>query len=470
MCGIVYYHSVGSHGVWKPILKRFNAQKKRGTDGFGFVAFDMNSKKLGKYFLCETEKEVEDALNGLKEVSGRNNGILFHHRFPTSTPNLAECAHPILVSHAELEHDYYVVHNGIIRNDDKLKEEHNAIGYEYTTEIQEIEGYLTRKSAYQKAVKTQFNDSEALAIELARFIEKKADKMEAQGTIAFIALQATKGEKAEIKKLFFGRNYQNPLYKEVHGDSFCLKSEGSQADAVTAHRLFCYDYETGQTTDEPLDIGVNYVSSYNHVGRSFKEDSKDLLDDIGWNYGRRSIDHNERKANDESIKQINDAIERTKQTHKDKEKEKTEGRKVPVIHMEGDVMELREAEEEIESETSRTFNSYFSEPSSLDYVISDLRAEGNSLEDMEDLTLDEIYDLESIIEVEKAHGHTSNVEKLQERLDFANARLTILDNMRKIENGQLDLLAMQEEDDTLDAQMADAQEDHRGMGFRTHLI
>jgi len=43
--------------------------------------------------------------------------IIAHHRYPTSTKNLINQTHPIQVSNELLEHDYLVIHNGVITND-----------------------------------------------------------------------------------------------------------------------------------------------------------------------------------------------------------------------------------------------------------------------------------------------------------------------------------------------------------------
>lgn len=102
-------------------------QIQRGRQGFGYVAFD---NTLDSYVRKETQQEIESCL-----LQTDTKSIMFHHRFPTSTPNLEDCAHPIFVSHKELKHDYYLTHNGVISNCDGLKTIHNKLKYEYTTEV-----------------------------------------------------------------------------------------------------------------------------------------------------------------------------------------------------------------------------------------------------------------------------------------------------------------------------------------------
>lgn len=259
MCGIVYYHSKVAHSVGKPILKRYRGQKERGTRGFGVVSIDMDTLSLSSYTKKAEEEEIIKCMDELKALSSKSNAILFHHRQPTSTPNFEECAHPILVKNDELEHVYFVAHNGVLSNEDELKKIHNALGYTYTTEIKKETRWVTAETNYIEEEDTQFNDSEALAIELARYIEKKADKMEAKGSIAFIVIQCDKDLKA--KKLYFGRNYMNPLYLEHDKHSFCLKSVGAHKDSVDGHKLYSYDYATGLISEEKLDIGTNVMSN-----------------------------------------------------------------------------------------------------------------------------------------------------------------------------------------------------------------
>jgi predicted glutamine amidotransferase len=249
----------------KQIIKTYEKQKSRGQQGFGYVAF--------------TKGEIEDVSRNATEVgiykslkTLESEGVMFHHRIPTSTPNFKEGAHPIHVSNPRLKFDYYVIHNGVITNDDFLKEKHEKLGYVYTTEMLKQERWTTRDEEYvEDTAITKFNDSEALAIELAEGIESNATKIEAYGSIAFICIQADKDDGNNVIKIhniFYGRN-TNPLMIENNNNYLKLSSEGGRED-VKAHILFQLNLATGITTERPCDFGSNITAyEYAHKGEHF---------------------------------------------------------------------------------------------------------------------------------------------------------------------------------------------------------
>lgn len=244
MCGIVYAHDTGRDKVSKAVLKRFKKQSHRGTEGFGFVAF--HNGKLIKTMRAESEKEIEKAI---REHDASH--ILFHHRFPTSTVNVKESAHPIRVSNPRLQYTYHVVHNGIISNAESLKKKHEALGYVYTTTIEKVTQWLTRKTTYQDS-ESEFNDSEAMAIDFCETIEGLQVKMEAKGPIAMIAIQTDKA--GNVVNVFYGRNGGNPLGTEAHGTFFALRSEGGQN--IETHTLYSMNPVTHETTEKPFQVGL----------------------------------------------------------------------------------------------------------------------------------------------------------------------------------------------------------------------
>ena len=133
----------------------------------GFVAVQ-NGNVIG-YERTEYWNDMESQLLRFKDTA---NEILFHHRCPTSTPNISEMAHPILVDNPLLKSKYYLIHNGIISNEDEKKKEHNARGFIYTTEAVEQQVYQFaggNSVMYEK--ESCFNDSETLAVEFALWNE-----------------------------------------------------------------------------------------------------------------------------------------------------------------------------------------------------------------------------------------------------------------------------------------------------------
>lgn len=234
----------------KAVLKRFNKQRGRGVKGFGYAP--INNGRLAEVERFETEADMEKSLKSRKEPF-----ILFHHRQPTSTPNFKDMAHPIEVENKELgENKFIVVHNGVIRNEDELKKKHEKLGYQYTTHL--IERVVVETRSGKQETKTEsFNDSEAFAIELARYLTGKSDKIDCLGTIAFIAFEVDKKDK--LVRTHYGHNAGNPLKIEDNNALFFIKSEG-EGETVPVDTIFTIDESNGQLSSKKEDIGrVGYT-------------------------------------------------------------------------------------------------------------------------------------------------------------------------------------------------------------------
>ncbi len=251
MCGIVYVH--GDKPVAKRVIKKYTKQRNRGNEGFGFVTFSNGIIKNYKRYQNETE-----TLKALKSIEDTH--ILFHHRYPTSTENVVETAHPIKVSHPELLHDYYVVHNGVISNPGTLKTQHERLGYKYTTELKLQ--YIAANGTVYKG-DTQFNDTESLAIELARNIELGTPIM-ATGSAAFIVLQVKKNGK-KVHRLIYGTNGGNPLMvNRTDTRSISISSEGG-GEAVRPMIMYMLDISSNVLTSSLLDM-PGYINRATTVG------------------------------------------------------------------------------------------------------------------------------------------------------------------------------------------------------------
>lgn len=288
MCGIVYVSRKDGKRAGKMTFKRYKRQQARGTDGFGFVGFGKDKIDI----VTRTENE-----DGISKKLDKNNSdtILFHHRLPTSTPNLAEMAHPIKVENKKLKYIYYVVHNGIISNDDELKKKHNKMGFSYTTAMVRKLKIFTQKN---KTIEREdfFNDSESFAIDLALYLEGKQKNLKSEGSIAFIALKTTK--KGKPLNLYYGRNSGNPLRIESDKTFFCLRSEGS-GYLIMPDVLYNYNYKTEETDQLSVDIGdysFSYSSGYYPSGYGesgcrlgFKTDQSHTYN----NYDQDIIQHND---------------------------------------------------------------------------------------------------------------------------------------------------------------------------------
>lgn len=269
----------GTSAVKKRLIERYHAQKNRGSEGFGYIAFTDNT--IRQYKRYQNEK---DTLAALKRTDDTH--VLFHHRYPTSTENVAETAHPIKVSHSELEYDYYVTHNGVISNPDTLKAKHEKLGYKYSTALT-IQYKTVDGTIYNAG--TQFNDTEALAIELARNIELGTPIM-ACGSAAFIVLKVKKNSK-KVVALIYGTNGGNPLTIDRSKGGLCIASEGGTVQ-VTPMVMYTYDMHSHVTSSTVLDMAAYVVKTqgigygYNY-GYSYQRDitSEDFTaddDDTEW--------------------------------------------------------------------------------------------------------------------------------------------------------------------------------------------
>jgi glucosamine 6-phosphate synthetase-like amidotransferase/phosphosugar isomerase protein len=265
MCGLMYVKSLDGIPAAKRLLKRYEEQKARGTEGFGYITLEKGKIEGYKRFMDEKSTE-----NSLKNELATE--ILFHHRYPTSTINIPEAAHPILVKSPRLKNQYYVAHNGVIRNADELKSKHELQGWKYRTEIASRTEYKVGGKKYLDPIEKTFNDSESFAIELANFLAGKSDKIEALGSIAFICIEARKD--GTPLWLHYGRG-NNPLVMETTNQLVAIKSEG-KGEFIEGNRINSFSYLTGENTSQQVDLGlwkpVNPVhpllpSSYNSSGQ-----------------------------------------------------------------------------------------------------------------------------------------------------------------------------------------------------------
>ncbi len=241
MCGIIHIKRQTGVCANKSVIKRYQKQKSRGTEGFGFIEM-----KNGVVIGGKRAEEEKDILKALEESDADE--ILFHHRTPTSTPNFIESTHPIEVKNKSLKYDYYVVHNGIIYNDVEMRKKHIEEGFIYTTDINKI--WETSQNTYSSVI---FNDSEAVAIDFVKSIEK-GEFMSSRGSIAIIALQVNKKTK-KAKALFYAHNTGNPLRIELGKDLFGISSESGKE--LKTNILYKYDYDTEEITEEYKTIGIN---------------------------------------------------------------------------------------------------------------------------------------------------------------------------------------------------------------------
>lgn len=267
MCGLIATFSKKGKKVCKSVMKKYKAQESRGTNGFGYVAVYKNKINVGR---STDEKGIRDQI--MKETSGM---IMFHHRKPTSTPNVIEATHPIFVSNEELDHDYFVVHNGVLSNETELKKVHEGLGYVYNTiiETETMTHYVSKHTGnkyFNSIAKVEkFNDSESLAIEVARMLDGMTRKIDAIGTIAFIAYKVSK-EDGSIVSMHYGHNSGNPLTLIDNKDYFCLASVGgTDVPEDILYSLSLSGKTMGDLTEVAMPIG--YTNSWKRDGFRYND-------------------------------------------------------------------------------------------------------------------------------------------------------------------------------------------------------
>jgi len=248
MCGIIAVLQKDKNPT-RAIQKRYHMQKDRGNDGFGYVAIKDNK-------VVSIQRSEKDIFKKMEKEDA--NFIIFHHRYPTSTPNLKEMAHPIHIKSRTLKNEYLFLHNGIVSNDDELKEKHKKMRIPYSTEMKKKTEYKTKTNTYISQ-ENYYNDSEAFSIEVALFLEKKQNSIEAIGSSAFIAIQYTN---STVKNIFFGRNTGNPLKYQTQKDFFCISSESGNNSVLVDEMYKISKTDVHNIEHYPVDIGKMRTIGY----------------------------------------------------------------------------------------------------------------------------------------------------------------------------------------------------------------
>jgi len=112
MCGIIGACIINPSRIKGNIYRIYRNQQNRGKQGFGIAVRHLDGEIERVRTKYEHEIFGESIWNNIQE----NDIIIFHHRIPTSTPNLPECNHPL----SNPSNSIYLVHNGIINGYDEL--------------------------------------------------------------------------------------------------------------------------------------------------------------------------------------------------------------------------------------------------------------------------------------------------------------------------------------------------------------
>src|SRR4051812_8277768 len=127
MCGIVYYNDLRGNAVNNAVIERYRLQSGRGKSGFGFYIPQLDRM---------VHNPRENRIVRLLQREDKASEVLFHHRFPTSTMNVRSSCHPFSTkaNSDKFKHQYVLVHNGVLQNDDELKKAHEKLGIKYVSE------------------------------------------------------------------------------------------------------------------------------------------------------------------------------------------------------------------------------------------------------------------------------------------------------------------------------------------------
>ena len=250
MCGLIFVRRKNNKAAADIVAEAYQIQKSRGSEGFGYIALTDG--------VARVERDTTETGIMRKLRQERSSEIMFHHRRPTSTENYIFATHPIIVSNPMLQYDYMFIHNGVISDSDTARRRHENLGFEYNTYHEYYNTTEHNGKVYSGTKYYKFNDSEALAVELALFEEDHISEINVAGTIAFMGYQLEKGTNRVVKRMW-GHNTGNPLYKAIiqkkRGTYEIMKSDkiGVEVETGVYHWI---NYNTPEQVHHfTIDIG-----------------------------------------------------------------------------------------------------------------------------------------------------------------------------------------------------------------------
>lgn len=233
MCGLIAYMGdtqtkKANEEARAKVIDQYEEQHARGQRGFGVVSIEGGKVVIRR--ACEPVKFFFD----IRDAKG--SFFMVHHRLPTSTDNLLGQTHPIVVPMKDGKRKLLVMHNGVIGNAQTLFTKHTEeLGYAYST-------YLPNESSATYHYR-DFNDSEALAIELARFIDGEESQIGTIGSVAFLALEVSKDDEPLV--FHFGRNEGHELIVDERKGSGLLIASEAQGGEIAPFELNSRIYTDG---------------------------------------------------------------------------------------------------------------------------------------------------------------------------------------------------------------------------------
>lgn len=287
MCGIIgaFNFKDNKKNVNDFVINQYQDQISRGKEGFGAVFI----KKDGSYIV---KRATHDSKILLDLYLNKAKMIIFHHRYPTSSENKLSQTHPMVISNGSLKHNYMVIHNGVIHNDDEMREEHEKLGFTYKTP-------RLKKNYYNETY--EYNDSEVVAIEIARFIEGQTDIIKSRGSFALIIAQIDK-KTDKITNILFTR-HNNPLNLSKTKDKMRLSSEGEGSE-IKEDVLYSCSIKSFKLSKKPLKVDSYQITKTYSCHHSSDDDKFD--EDKAGNFIGSEDDDKEKNKNEKDDIGFND--------------------------------------------------------------------------------------------------------------------------------------------------------------------
>jgi len=204
MCGIIGVKVVKAKKIRKSIKRIYTQQVHRGTDGYG-VAIGVNGE------IIRHRSKGEDIFNPSNWRDIQNGAsVLFHHRIPTSTPNMECCNHPIMNEKQTMA----LIHNGMVSQYLGIWTELEEEGHKFETEL--------RYNTHDKGEVTEcaeITDSEVLVHlleghkDFGEGVKKLVDTIGYFSAFAFI-------RKNDDKIYLYSNGMPLCVYEDKHGNIF----------------------------------------------------------------------------------------------------------------------------------------------------------------------------------------------------------------------------------------------------------
>ncbi len=252
MCGIV--GAVAQRDVTPILLEGLKRLEYRGYDSAGIAVLD-KSAKLQRVRVAGKIKDLEQALNGTQLLG--QTGIA-HTRWATHGKPTIENAHPHIC-----RDQIALVHNGIIENHEKLREQQKDLGYEFTSDT----------------------DSEVVVNQIYHYLEKDGDLLSAVvKTIAILEGAYALGviNRGEPDRIIATRS-GSPLVIGVGIGEHFIASDVFALLPVTRQFIFL---EEGDIADIRRDSLSIYDKNQNRVQRPVRlsELGSDVADKAGFRH------------------------------------------------------------------------------------------------------------------------------------------------------------------------------------------